>query len=346
MKMNIRSLALTFISFYIVYEPLRVLLDTADWQEAFYALKGGAELALFMSNLLYFAAYTFGAYWMFFKTYSKEKQLLSFCLLIPVALAAILLRYLMQEVLGPALYGARNYADGTSFKYYIFDNLYYAIIYLSLGTIFFFMQYAHHKEGQQRELLLQKQKAELAFLRAQLNPHFLFNILNNIYTLIYYKSDNALRSVEKLSALLRYALYEKSEKVAMKKELEQLYDFIELHKMRLSYEPALELRIAAEVFPLRIAPFMLIPFVENAFKHGNLKDPEKPLLISLQKNGADLEFIVENEKRSQQKDDIGGIGIQNIQKRLELLYGEQSSLLISETETTFKVNMKIALSVC
>ncbi len=121
---------------------------------------------------------------MFFKTYTKERQYLSFRLLLVVALAAIFLRYFLEEMIGPYFFGLRNYPPGTSISYYIFDNLYFAIIYMSLGTVFLFIQFAQHKEVQQRELILQNQKTELAFLRSQINPHFLFNILNNIYSLI------------------------------------------------------------------------------------------------------------------------------------------------------------------
>jgi LytS/YehU family sensor histidine kinase len=252
----------------------------------------------------------------------------------------------MQETMGEWLFNVRNYAPGTTIKYYIFDNLYYAIIYISVGTIFFFVQYAQHKEVQQRELLVQNQKTELAFLRSQLNPHFLFNILNNIYSLIYYKSDNALKSVEKLSALLRYALYEKSERVAVKKEVAHLNDFIDLHRMRLDHEMPLEMQVAPDVFPLQIAPFLLIPFVENAFKHGNLKNPEQPIFIGLHKKGDNLEFVVQNQKRTQEKDEVGGIGIQNVRKRLELIYGDQAELIIHDDEKDFKINLKIALSAC
>jgi sensor histidine kinase YesM len=346
MKMKIGSLSLIFVLFYLVYEPLQVLLDTGSVGEAFYGFQGVQEMGLFLSTLLYLWLYTAGAYWMFYKVYTKERQWLSFSLLIVVALFAIMVRYLLQEVLGRLLFGVGNYTDSTTLSYYIFDNLYYAIIYISLGTVYFFVQYAQYKEVQQRELLLQTQKTELTLLRSQLNPHFLFNILNNIYSLIYYQSENALKSVEKLSGLLRYVLYEKSEKVTVKKEVAYLNDFIDLHRMRLDYEPALDLQIAPATLSLQIAPFLLIPFVENAFKHGELENQEKPMVISLAKSEQELEFTVRNEKKKRQKDEVGGIGIRNVEKRLQLLYGDQAKLEVQESETNFYVNLKIALAVC
>lgn len=346
MKLKIKSLTLAFFIFYFVYQPLRTLMDTGDFYKMIEDYTSLAGILGLISTLLYLFTYTAGAYWMFFKTYTKERQYLSFSLLLVVALAAIFLRYLLEEMIGPYFFGLRNYPPGTSISYYIFDNLYFAIIYMSLGTVFFFIQFAQHKEVQQRELVLQNQKTELAFLRSQINPHFLFNILNNIYSLIYYKSDNALKAVEKLSGLLRYALYEKADKVSFKKEIGYLNDFIDLQKMRLDYEPQYAFNIAGDILHLKVAPFLMIPFIENAFKHGNLKDPQQAMVIDIRKMDDEVQFTVENEKKSQEKDEMGGIGVQNVQKRLQLLYGEQSDLQIIETETTFKIKLKIALSAC
>lgn len=347
MKQQFKYLFYSFVVFNFLLGPLRDLLVGKNTIEELFSWTSSPYFVyLVLSSLFIFLVYTFGAYFVFFKTYTQEKKYLSFSLLPIVALFGIGLRYLIQEVAGYVLVGKGNYNEGTTIGYYIFDNLYYVILYMSLGTVFFFIQYAQHKETQQQALILQNQKTELAYLRSQLNPHFLFNILNNIYSLIYYKSDNALRSVEKLSSLLRYGLYEKAEKVSVKKEVAHLHDFIELQKMRFDYELALDIQIAENVELLKIAPLMFIPFVENAFKHGNLKNPSKPLLIRLEQDATDLIFTVENEKRPQQKDEVGGIGLENIKKRLALMYGEKANLAIEETETEFKTKLKIATTEC
>lgn len=346
MKLKIKSLTIAFISFYVIYEPLRVILETGDVFRILADFKNILSVLGLLTTLLYLYTYSFGAYWVFFKTYTKERRYIAFALLPVVALAAIFLRYFLEEVMGPALFGVRNYAPGTSLARYLFDNLYFAFVYLSLGIVFFFVQYTQYKEVQQRELIFQSQKTELTLLRSQLNPHFLFNILNNIYSLIYYKSDNALKSVEKLSGLLRYALYEKAEKVSVKKEMGYLHDFIDLHKMRLDFEPAIDFKVASEVLSLKIAPFLLIPFVENAFKHGELKKNNTPISISALKEGDYFSFTVGNTKKRQEKDEVGGIGIQNVRKRLELLYGSHSDLQIRETPTHYTIQLKIALSAC
>lgn len=346
MKLQIKSLTLAFIIFYIIYEPLRAVMETGSLSSVTSDFQDILSFLGLLTTLLYLYSYSFGAYWTFFKTYSKERRYLAFALMPVVVIAAIFLRYFLEEIIGPTFFNVRNYPAGTSLSRYIFDNLYFAFVYISLGIVFFFIQYAQHKEVQQRELILQSQKTELSLLRSQLNPHFLFNILNNIYSLIYYKSDNALKSVEKLSGLLRYALYEKAEKVSVKKEIGYLNDFIDLHRMRLDFEPVIDFKTASDVLPLKIAPFLLIPFVENAFKHGNLKNAQSPMRIHTHKEESFLTFTVSNEKKVQEKDEVGGIGVQNVRKRLELLYGNQSDLRIEETEDTFTIQLKIALSAC
>lgn len=345
MKIRITTLVLVFFSFYFVLDPLRDILETGDFAKALYWTSSWSSFLLFLSNLLVFAAFYFGAFYVFYSTYGKLKSYWSFSLLPLLVLGVIGSRYFLQEILGNWLFGKGNYTTGISLGYYIMDNLYYAIIYVSLGTVVFFIKYAQHKEIQEQELMVQHQKTELTFLRSQINPHFLFNILNNIYALIYYKSDNALKSVEKLSALLRYSLYEKAERVSLNKEIKHIEYFIDLQKMRLDYEVALNIQIDAPLH-LKIAPLLLIPFVENAFKHGNLKNPLQAAQIKLQQDDNNLIFWVENEKKKQEKDQIGGIGVQNVRKRLQLLYGDAASLHIQDTDTTFKIQLKIALSAC
>ena len=256
MKFKIKSLTLVFLLFYFIYEPLRLIMETGDFSRLAEDFTSVLSFLGLLTTLIYLYTYTFGAYWLFFKTYKREKQYLSIVLLPLVVLAAIFLRNFLDEILGPTFFNVRNYPAGTSLSRYFFDNLYFAFVYVSLGVVFFFVQYAQFKEVQQRELILQSQKTELSLLRSQLNPHFLFNILNNIYSLIYYKSDNALRSVEKLSGLLRYALYEKAEQVSVKKEIGYLNDFIDLHRMRLDFEPAIDFKTASDVLPLQIAPLL------------------------------------------------------------------------------------------
>ena len=122
------------------------------------------------------------------------------------------------------------------------------------------------------ELINQNQESEIAFLRSQINPHFLFNTLNNIYALVFKKSDQAPEAVLKLSEIMRYMLYESStERVSLKREVEYLYSFVELQSLRLADKDFVDFNIHGDIDRVQIAPMLFIPFIENSFKHGSKK---------------------------------------------------------------------------
>ena len=192
-------------------------------------------------------------------------------------------------------------------------------------------------------LLTQNQASELALLRFQLSPHFFFNTLNNIYTLVYKKSDEAPEAVMKLSEIMRYMLYESNtDFVGLKTEIEYLNSFIELQLLRVKKRDFVNLNISGELENKQIPPMLLIPFVENAFKHGN-KDISPGLFIDLNVREKNLSFIVTNFKKksinNMGNDKIGGIGLQNLKRRLELLYPGSHKLNVIENITNYTVEL-------
>lgn len=198
-----------------------------------------------------------------------------------------------------------------------------------------------------RELENQKLKAELSFLKMQINPHFLFNALNNIYSLtVIEKSKKAGDSILKLSEMMRYVLYEKEDeesKVSLDTEIKQLNNYIDLEKLRHASDLQLHFSIEGDTLGKRIAPLLLFPLLENAFKHGVLSDPQKPLLIHLKASDKELHFSIRNHINDYQKDQVGGIGIQNVNKRLELLYGKRYSFTVREEGNVFFADLKLPL---
>ena len=194
------------------------------------------------------------------------------------------------------------------------------------------------------ELINQRQSSELALLRSQVNPHFLFNTLNNIYSLVYKKSDEAPAAVMKLSRIMRYMLYDAtSEKVLLEKELEYLRSFIELQELRINQQGYVELTIEGDIENRTIAPMLLIPFVENAFKHGG-KNQTPGIIIRLFVDPQKIQFHVINIKKRNllaRNDEVGGIGLQNIKRRLDLLYFGKHELQIEDGQEMFKVNLVI-----
>jgi len=200
-------------------------------------------------------------------------------------------------------------------------------------------------------LLKEKQaenlKTELSFLRSQISPHFLFNILNNIVALVRLKSDELEPTVLKLSSILQYMLYETDEEnVSLSKEVEYLNSYIDLQKQRFGKKLNTQISFNIEENWSRIEPMLLIPFIENAFKHGfsNIQNPEIIIDLTLKNNV--LVFLVKNKfnKNSEEiKDKTSGIGLANVKRRLELMYGVKHQLSINKLNGWFAVSLKLNL---
>ena len=202
-------------------------------------------------------------------------------------------------------------------------------------------------EKQQSALLLEKEKAaaELQMLKAQLHPHFLFNTLNNIYSFTQTVSDKASGMIMGLSQLLRYMLYECNKPlVPLDKELKMIGDYLNLEKMRYGDDLDLALQIPKQRTNLLIAPLLLLPFIENAFKHGASQMTEQPWIsLTLAVSDQNLSMKLVNGKPAEAASQVPGIGIENVRKRLELLYPSTHSLLIVEEEEMYVVDLDVKL---
>ncbi|HMQ50075.1 MAG TPA: histidine kinase [Saprospiraceae bacterium] len=346
MKKHIGSLLLWTFVFYYVFGPIQDWAATGDAEEVYVWLTNWKDFWLVSTSMLSFAAYSVGAYLSFYHTYPKRLYVQGILLLLLTIPTAIAFRFFIQEVLMPLLLGFGNYAPGYTMKYYFFDNLYYAFVFSAFGVIFFFLRYANYKEQQEKALAFENQQMQLSQLKSQLNPHFLFNALNNIYALVYEKSPHALAAVEKLSHLLRYSLYEKSDRVPLSKEWQFATDFMDMQRLRLAYEPVLDIDIPAPLPDVNLPPFTLIPFIENAFKHGDLQNPNAPLRIHMDCTDTHFQFSMSNQISQQQKDQTGGIGLENTRRRLDQYFDHQHELTITAQDHEFVVCLKIPLRLC
>jgi two-component system LytT family sensor kinase len=188
----------------------------------------------------------------------------------------------------------------------------------------------------QRSLETEKKDMELQFLKSQLNPHFLFNSLNNIYSLAYQKSDKTADAILKLSEILRYMIYESNDSwVALSTEIEYVNSYIELQKLRFKDGAAVEITVKGEIDDQQILPLVLISFVENAFKHGVANDPADPIRINIIANKKILHFSITNKKNTSNKDEMGGVGLNNVERRLQLLYPDRYKLNIVNSATHY-----------
>ena len=219
------------------------------------------------------------------------------------------------------------------------------VLFVSLGLRINF----EWKRAEEEKVEIEKEKlnVELSYLKAQVNPHFLFNTLNIIYTLATTQSDQTAEAVMKLSKLMRYVIVDvQAPFVPIEKEIGYIENFIELHRLRLANNNQIDLKISGNPEGLQISPFILIPFVENAIKHGTSTVMPMVIIISMALSNNEIHFSVKNDKQNanQQNYDSTGVGNENTRKRLELIYKKNYTLDISETDKTFEVNLKIVLT--
>ena len=200
------------------------------------------------------------------------------------------------------------------------------------------------QEREKRMLENEKLTAELSFLKSQINPHFLFNSLNNIYSLTYHKSDKAPEAILKLSRIMRYMLQESDDdKVQLKDEIAYMENYISLQQLRFKETLAIDYKINIESLELRIMPLLLISFLENAFKHGVVTNKEYPIRILIEVVNNRLHFKVSNFKNKSNKDQTSGIGLENLKRRLELGYPDRYTLMVDDKELFYSSELFIYL---
>jgi two-component system, LytTR family, sensor kinase len=190
-------------------------------------------------------------------------------------------------------------------------------------------------------------KTELSLLRSQVSPHFMFNVLNNMVALARKQSDQLEPSLIKLSSLMRYMLYEADEdKVPLEKEIEYLQSYIDLQQQRFGKKVKIIVTVDVPDSALEIEPMLLIPFVENAFKHGTGLIEDAQIDIDLRAKNNILQFTVRNKYNAlsvEVKDKTSGIGLTNVKRRLNLLYGRNHSLLITQKDDWFVISLQLNL---
>lgn len=236
-------------------------------------------------------------------------------------------------------------------KFNIYTTVHYAsdfinIVIYTVFALFLRISINWYQERRTRsELIMQGNRMELEFLKAQLNPHFFFNTLNNIYSLVYKKSDEAPAALMKLSDIMRYMLYEsKAEQVSLDKEIENLNNYIELQKLRFVDPGYISFTVEGNTSLHQVPPMMLLSFIENAFKHGRKRVTNPGIVIKIEATGSRLRFLVSNytiENLPDMNKEDGGIGMQNTRRRLELLYPGCHDLQITRTREKYTVSLEL-----
>ena len=276
-----------------------------------------------------------------FLSFSRKWYVFPFVILLAIALSAVRL----PVEIAYWKYIVRMPASELAFQYeWIWATLKITLIISIYAMLIRFSIDWFDAQKYKDELIKQRQASEIALLRSQVNPHFLFNTLNNIYSLVYNKSEEAPEAVMKLSSIMRYMLYDSNtDLVPVIKEVEYLNSFIELQQLRITQKGFVDIKVLGSMENRTIAPMLLIPFVENAFKHGD-KNHEPGITIVLSLQPDKLVFSVENYIKNNNHSPVeesGGFGLHNIKRRLGLLYADKHDLKISTNDDKYKIELSI-----
>lgn len=255
----------------------------------------------------------------------------------------LLLSAMFFAGIGNLLYLDADILKHTPYRYFFFRQLYVQ----GLSTGAKFLRSGIYNYFRMKQLQREQKEAELKLLQSQVNPHFLFNTLNNLYSLTLKNSPQAPETVLKLSELMRYMTSVTGvNSIALKKEIEYLENYVALERLRLNHDALIDLQVQGDFSTHSIAPLMLIPFVENAFKHGvETQNDNIHLEINISLQGNELYFYVSNTKPTHAKEGHPehGTGLKNVIKRLELIYPAKHQLTIREDDNKFFVKLLLQL---
>jgi hypothetical protein len=259
--------------------------------------------------------------------------------LVGVFTAMVATRYVVEFwILKPVLHWENYFGRPFQLWKYTTNCIGYSFNYCLFGVILYFI--THSGKAQQ-----QKTEAELAFLPSQINPHFLFNTINDIYSLVYRQQKEAPEALLKLSGILRYALYEETrDRVSLSKELAYLRDYLDLVSIGSNHQTYIDFRVEGETDSLSIAPLLLIPFAENMVRHGVTDDPGRPATLHIRSDKRQFQLYAINHLREKQKDTVGGIGLRNVRRRLELMYPGLHTFEVTEQDSQFRCLLHLTLN--
>lgn len=256
----------------------------------------------------------------------------------------------MQEIMHRACCPDVPYTPTPRNYYWDISDL--MIFYISVGISTSIATVQKWQEDEKIRLKLEKEKtnSELSYLKAQINPHFFFNTMNNIYSLTNIDVEKAKAALLKLSRMMRYVLYEtEKNQILLSKEVDFIQDFLELMKMRLTHKVKLEIYLPDKVSDVEIAPMLLLPIIENCFKHGVSSQQESHILIRLEKTPQELHLETKNTifKSSENTPEgkASGIGLINTMRRLDLLYPGKYSLTIDKLNPENEYRLHLTLKI-
>jgi LytS/YehU family sensor histidine kinase len=249
------------------------------------------------------------------------------------------------------LYGERGGRDERHHGYYnwleiimTFRHVLWLLLVFLAGTVYSIQKMLTRQTAHHKKVMEEKLQTELQLLKAQINPHFLFNALNNIYSLTYMKSEKAPESVLRLSEMLRYVIEDCSEEsVLLSHEVSYLTSFIDFYKMKNPGKRNIKFTHEIQDTACRISPMLFIPFIENSFKYSRIEEDKNGFIhLSLHEASHHIIFNIKNSVFSERTILAGsGKGISNVRQRLEIIYPGKHVLTLTEGEREYEVNLEI-----
>lgn len=291
---------------------------------------------LFFNALLFYAQ----VFWLFPKMYIQNKKnifyIVSFFLILLISIVETYFDFLLLN-----FYGIKNQPIDVSF----YSNAIIHILY-SIAGFYYILKFEYKKSEKLSQALAEENyKTELKYLKAQLNPHFMFNGINSVYHLIGKNDTLAKETLLQFSGLLRYQLYETNTHILLEKELDYVLKYIKIEETRRGSDIQLDYDIKSNSPRLKIAPLLLIPFIENAFKHcsNHIDSNANSINIKIEEVEGKLHTYIVNSYDSTLENSVGGIGLANVKKRLFLLYPDKHQLTIKRKEGIHTINLYINL---
>jgi len=291
---------------------------------------------IFYSIVLFIAPYFF-----------KKKKMVLFVLAL---LALCVVSFSIKEVLFRTLFHLFNNPSGPyTLSESFLMNLWWWMNYGLLGFGFWFAKELIKREREKASFEQEKLRLEYAFLKSQINPHFLYNVLNLFYAKSIKGSTEQLSNgILYLADIMRYAISNEEDEhgnILLESEIQQIKNMININQLRFDNQMNIDYRVSGDFLGVKVIPFVFLTLVENAFKHGKLSDKRVPLLISLSRDpdsGA-LYFWVKNKKANEQSSQSTGLGLDNIRKRLALAYGYRHEFTIKEDTEIYSVYLSISV---
>lgn len=342
--MSKKSIIIMHLSFWVVYIIVGTIIDEFGSNSGVFGFRDWltSMTAPYILSFIFRGICVFYlSYWYFDRFFSLDRAFLHFIVGLIIAFIGVAYRMFINDIIIAPRIHEWNWGPNLSLGYYLGRD--YLLEVIPALSAFFLKSIKDLVVGE--KLKKEKITTELAFLKSQINPHFLFNTMNNLYGLSLSEPEKTPDVILKVSAMMRYMLYESNEElVLLTTEVEYLNSYIELERIRYEGQTFVNFTIEGDINDKLIPPILLISFVENVFKHGDIQNLHNAVEISLKVEDRRIIFRQKNKTAIREKNRMGGLGLRNVERRLSLLYPGKHSVTVNNTNGIYESELILDLS--